>query len=329
MEKQQTVPADRAARVPLALRAERAIARAMFVACLATVRRIRFRNIRRLGSVLGALQFHVAFLERRRIASDLASLLGQPANDPRVRHLLLEAYRHSDAAVLEILKLLDARQDLATLLGDVEIGGVDRVTAALAEGRGAILLATHAGNGALLAVKLAAAGLPISVAYRESRMFERGLFERGFAQYGVEAIRATEGLQSYGHMLQALRRNRVLYVMADQGTKKARDGKVFRFLGKDMPMPGGPAQLARHARAPILPVATEGATPRWRFRVLPPVLRAEGSTVQEDAAVLFRIMEQQILRHPDCWSWHHRRWRRFALATHEPVPLDPVSDSGG
>jgi lauroyl/myristoyl acyltransferase len=325
MAEQQSVPADRAVHVPLALRAERALARAMFIACLATVRRIRFENIRRLGRLLGGLQFHVAFLERRRIERDVASLLGRPAGDPFVRHLLLEAYRHSDAAVLEVLKLLDARQDLATLLADVEIGGVERVSAALAEGRGAIVLATHAGNGALFAVKLAAAGLPITLAYRESRMFERGLFERGFAQYGVEAVRATEGLQSYGHMLKALRRNRVLYVMADQGTKKAREGKVFRFLGKDMPMPAGPAQLARHARAPILPVATLGATPGWRFQVLPPVERAEGSTVHEDAAALFRIMEQQILRHPDCWSWHHRRWRRFALATHEPVRLDPAT----
>jgi len=201
------------------------------------------------------------------------------------------------------------------------------VRAALEGGRGAILLATHAGNGALLAVQLAAAGLPVSVAYRESRMFDPGLFERGFAQYGVEAIRATDGLQSYGRMLQALRGKRVLYVMADQGTKKARDGTVFRFLGKDMPMPAGPAQLARHAKAPILPVATVGARPVWRFRILPPVERAEGSTFKEDAAALFRLMEQHILLHPECWTWHHRRWRRFALATDEPVRLDPAADA--
>ena len=59
--------------------------------------------------------------------------------------------------------------------------------------------------------------------------------------------------------------------MLDQGVKQAKDGQVHRFLGKDMPMPAGPAQLARAARAPVLPVATLAATPRWRFALQPPL----------------------------------------------------------
>jgi lauroyl/myristoyl acyltransferase len=31
-------------------------------------------------------------------------------------------------------------------------------------------------------------------------------------------------------------------------------------------------------------------------------------------AALLRVTEQDILRHPQLWSWHHRRWRRFPLA---------------
>ena len=72
-------------------------------------------------------------------------------------------------------------------------------------------------------------------------------------------------------MLKALKQGRIVFLMLDQGVKKAKDGIVHRFLGKDMPMSAGPAQLARAARAPVLPLATTAATPLWRFALQPPL----------------------------------------------------------
>ncbi len=301
-------------RVPIPLRIERFLSRTVFVACLLLVRRIRFERVRTVGAWLGALQFSLGFSARRRMVHDLAALLGHRRDDPMVQALMREAYRSSVAAALEMLKMLDRRQDDALLLSRVEVEGLSELETALAPGRGAILLASHAGNGALLVLRLVAAGVPVSVVYRESRMFDAGFFERGLGSYGIEGIRATEGLKAYGQMLGALRRNRVVFVMADQGTKKAKDGIVIRFLGKDMPMPAGPAQLARHARAPLLPVATTGANPAWRFEILPPIRPEPGSTLEDDMRAQFRISERLILRHPQWWSWPHRRWKYFPLA---------------
>jgi KDO2-lipid IV(A) lauroyltransferase len=176
------------------------------------------------------------------------------------------------------------------------------------------------GNGALLVVRLAAGGIPVSVVFREARMMDAGLFQRGMPFYGIEGILATDGIRAYSKMLGALRRNRVVYMMADQGTKKASDGMMLRFLGKDMPMPAGPAQLARHSTAPVLPVATVAAQPRWRFEILPPVALAKGASLEADAEALLRASEQLILRHPQLWSWHHRRWRNHPLASRRPPP---------
>jgi len=145
-------------------------------------------------------------------------------------------------------------------------------------------------------------------------MMDAGLFERGLSAYGVEGILATDGLKAYGRMLSALRSNRVVFIMADQGVKKARDGMVFRFLGKDMPMPAGPAQLARHADAPVLPVATVAVEPAWRFEILAPIPRQPSASLESDVESLLRASEQMILGNPQWWSWHHRRWRHFPLA---------------
>ncbi len=88
-------------------------------------------------------------------------------------------------------------------------------------------------------------------------------------------------------MLAALKQGRIVFLMLDQGVKQAKDGQVQRFLGKDMPMPAGPAQLARAARAPVLPVATLAATPRWRFALQPPLALGQDS-LEADVATLVR-----------------------------------------
>ncbi len=194
---------------------------------------------------------------------DLAALQGRGADDPAVKRQMREAYRINDAAVLEVLKMFDRRQDPAMLLAHVEVDGIALLRQALEAGRGAILLATHAGNSALLVIRLAAAGVPVSMVFRESRMMDAGLFERGLSAYGVEGILATDGLKAYGRMLGALRSNRVVFIMADQGVKKARDGMVFRFLGKDMPMPG----RAGAARAPCRRAGPAGGHGGGRARV--------------------------------------------------------------
>jgi hypothetical protein len=82
--------------------------------------------------------------------------------------------------------------------------------------------------------------------------------------------------------------------MLDQGVKQAKDGQVHRFLGKDMPMPAGPAQLARAARAPVVPVATLAATPRWRFALQPP-LRLGAASLESDVETLVRATERIVL----------------------------------
>ena len=299
---------------PLALRLERSLRRAMFLTGRTLVRGIPFERLRAVGEGIGELRFRLGFFPRRRMVRELAVLQGRPANDPDVKRQMREAYRINDAAVLEVLKMLDRRHDPAMLLSQVEVDGIAVLERVLEAGRGAILLATHAGNSALLVIRLAAAGIPVSMVFRESRMMDVGLFERGLTFYGVEGILATEGLKAYGRMLGALRSNRVVFIMADQGVKKARDGMVLRFLGKDMPMPAGPAQLARHADTPVLPVATVAVAPVWRFEILPPIPRPADSTLESDVESLLRASERMILRNPQWWSWHHRRWRRFPLA---------------
>ncbi len=79
-------------------------------------------------------------------------------------------------------------------------------------------------------------------------------------------------------------------------------------------MPGGVVQLARQTRAPIVPVTSLAVDPVWRFAIEPRLTLAPGGTIEEDTAIVTKHVEGQILAHPELWSWHHRRWRKFPVA---------------
>jgi KDO2-lipid IV(A) lauroyltransferase len=287
--------------------------RIMFLGARWLIRRIGFDGIRPAGSWLAAVHYRLGTRTRRRCLAGLAAWTGHAPSDPQVARTLREAYRVNTIAVLEVLSMVDRRLDAARLHKYCQVEGLEHLAAART-GRGAILLATHSGNSLLLAAQLADAGWPVSVVYRHTRMMSREFFAAGLPRYGFEGILANEGFRAYARMLDALRGNRVLFAMMDQGVERAETGLPLRFLGKDMPMPAGVVQLARQSRAPILPITTLAADPRWHFAVGPRLELVPGGSIEQDTREVLHHMEGTIRARPQLWSWPHRRWRNFPVA---------------
>jgi KDO2-lipid IV(A) lauroyltransferase len=289
--------------------------RATFLGMRWLLRRCGFGSARPLGTLFGALQYRFDAKLRRHCLEGLAALMGRKPADREVKRTLRSAYRVNTIAVLEVLSMVDTRLDARRLRERCQVEGLENLTAARG-GRGAILLATHSGNSLLLAAQLADQGWPVTIVYRQARMMSQQFFADGLPRYGFDGILANEGFKAYARMVDALRHDRILFAMMDQGVnaKKAETGVPLRFLGKDMPMPAGVVQLARTTRAPIVPVRSLAADPVWRFAIEPRLQMPPGGTIEEDTALVLRHVEQQILAHPELWSWQQRRWRDFPLA---------------
>jgi lauroyl/myristoyl acyltransferase len=296
------------------LRWRRARRRALFRFARTLMRMFGFGSARWLGAVLGSLHYWLDGATRRRCLQDLAKLTGRAQGDAEVVRTLRSGYRVNTVAVLEVLSMVDRKLDAASIRSLCRVDGMPLLQSTLA-GRGVILLATHSGNSLLLAAQLADAGWPVTVVYRHARMMSMEFFATGLPRYGMQGILANEGFKAYARMLDALRHNRILFAMMDQGVKEAETGVPVRFLGKDMPMPGGVVQLARHSRAPILPVTTLAADPIWHFAIEPRLVLQPGGTVEEDTAQVLQHVEKQILDHPGLWSWHQRRWKHSPMAS--------------
>ena len=152
--------------------------RGLFLALGALAPVVGFRRAPMLGKIIGALEYRFGVLRRRHCARDMAIALGRPLGDAWVAAQLRRAYQVNAQAVLEILAMLARREDDAMLAARLALEGTEHLRAALAAGRGAILLGTHAGNGVLLAARLAAEGWPVSVVYRQARMMPAEFFAR-------------------------------------------------------------------------------------------------------------------------------------------------------
>jgi KDO2-lipid IV(A) lauroyltransferase len=284
----------------------------LFLVMRWVLRRCGFDSARPIGAFLAKLHYLFDGDTRRRCLEGVAALLGRDAADPVVVRTVRSGYRVNTIAVLEVLNMVDRKLDSRRLHERCEVEGIENLQAAR-QGRGAILLATHSGNSLLLAAQLAERW-PVTIVYRQARMMSLEFFVEGLPRYGFDGILANEGFKAYARMIDALRHDRILFAMMDQGVKKAETGVPMRFLGKDMPMPGGVVQLARQTRAPILPVTTLAADPAWRFAIEPKLALAPGGTIEQDTAAVLKHVEGQILAHPELWSWQQRRWRDFPVA---------------
>jgi lauroyl/myristoyl acyltransferase len=287
--------------------------RALFIVMRQVLRLFGFDSARRIGAFLGALQYRFDGRLRRSCLEGVAAVLGRKPDDPQVVRTVRSAYRVNTMAVLEVLSMVDRRLDSRRLHERCIVDGLQNLEAARS-GRGAILLATHSGNSLLLAAQLADRGLPVTIVYRRARMMSLQFFVDGLPRYGFEGILANEGFKAYARMIDSLRHNRILFAMMDQGVKSAETGVPLRFLGKDMPMPGGVVQLARQTRAPILPVTTLAADPLWHFAIEPRLQLVPGGSIEDDTAAVLKTVEAQILAHPELWSWQQRRWADFPVA---------------
>lgn len=287
--------------------------RAVFLAARWLVRVFGFDRLRPLGRFFGDLQYSLQVFNRRRCKAHIAAVLGSDPASPQVARTLRSAYRVNTISALEVASMVDRRIDPVRLYARCKVDGLDNLAAARS-GQGAILLATHACNSLLLLAQLADQGWPLTLVYRQSPNVPREFIDGGLRRYGFDGIAAESGFKAFAGLIDAVRRDRVVFAMMDHGVSKAESGVQQRFLGKDMPMPGGIVQLARQTRAPIVPIRSLAVDPVWHFQIEPRLQLLPGASFEEDMATVLGHVERQILARPELWSWPHRRWRKYPIA---------------
>lgn len=200
----------------------------------------------------------------------------------------------------------------AEILDRVALENEEALSDLLAEGRGAILLSGHFGNWEWLARRVAAAGHPFAVLFKEPG--DPVLADR------LRSTRAVAGIEQieYDDMRGAirwLRKGRVLGIVMDQEPRKSSEGVVAPLFGQPTMTHVGPFRLARMAGAPLLTFfcrAVGGGRYRARLEPLPVSETADPEEgIAEDAARFNARLEAAVRRDPEHWMWMYKRWARI------------------
>ena len=258
-----------------------------------------------LGHGLGTLAYAVSARLRRQSQAHLA--LAMPEMPERERRRIA---RRSFALLGRgaLAFIVAHRMGTARVLPSITVEGREHLDAALAQGRGVLLVTFHFGCFEVLAAGIGSQYGARAVGRESDEDGPTAILIQMRRELGCDTIERGAPLD----ILRTLSAGKPVAMLVDQDTDDVHGGFV-PFFGSLAHTPLGPAALAIRARIPVVMgfIAWEGLT-RHRVFVLPPVApRADlpnDEAVLELTARMTKLGEDEIRRRPDHWIWIHRRW---------------------
>lgn len=190
--------------------------------------------------------------------------------------------------------------------------GLDHLTEALATGRGVVVALPHLGNwdlaGAWATTALRTPFTTVAERLKPEKLFDRFVAYR--EGLGMEVVPHTGGA-AFGTLARRLRGGGLVCLVAERDLSAS--GVEVTFFGDTTRMPAGPALLAQHTGAVLLPVTLwYDESPVMRGRIHPPVEVPESGTRAEKTSVMTQSLADTfatgIADHPEDWHMLQRLW---------------------
>ncbi|MFE7816180.1 phosphatidylinositol mannoside acyltransferase [Streptomyces sp. NPDC057433] len=204
----------------------------------------------------------------------------------------------------------------------IDIKDIHRVTDGMAAGKGVVLALPHLANWDL-AGAWATTGLGIPFTTVAERLKPETLYDR-FVAYreglGMEVLPHNGG-SAFGTLARRLRDGGLVCLVADRDLSAS--GVEVEFFGETARMPAGPALLAQHTGALLLPATLwYDDSPVMRGRVHPAVPVPTSGTRAEKTSVMTQALADAfatgIADHPEDWHMLQRLWLKDLDPAREP-----------
>ena len=263
-----------------------------------------------MGSFIGWLWFDVLRI-RRRIAIDNVSI-AFPERNLRERTAIARASLRSLGQTL-IEYFIFPFFEKESVDRYFEVQGIENLRAALASGRGAIMMTLHLGNGDFAVAALSRMGFPMQLISKEFK--SKWLNDLWFGMREKHGTKFISPEKSSFEILRALRRNEIVVFVLDQFMGPP-VGVRTRFFGRVTGTAMGCAVIADRTGAPVVPAYTFRKPNGQHVMVFEePMAFLDHGPREQNIAVMTQSytdkIEAIIRRHPDQWMWIHRRWKEF------------------
>jgi phosphatidylinositol dimannoside acyltransferase len=250
----------------------------------------------------GSVAYRLAKGKRAVVERNIGRVVGHGPERDRV---VLGAFRFYARYWFDVLRLGGIGE---AELDAVETAGLDQLDAALARGRGVVVVTPHFGSYDVAVAWLGHRGYRFNTAAEVLR--PRALFEWFVSQRrAVTVVPSEPGAVARRRLTRALQRGEGVALPAERDL--ARRGVWVEFFGERTTFPAGPAALAVHTGAALLWGAMffDGAGYRLEFGEIP--YEATGDLRRDIEAATRRIapaLEAVVRRAPDQWHLFMPNW---------------------
>ncbi len=255
------------------------------------------------GRLIGELLF--TLLPRRRRIVETNLRLSFPELDERQRRTLARRnFHYSATALLEVPYGWWRSPRYLERLTHIE--GMEHMEAALAQGRGAIMMGGHF-TSMLICGRLLAMHLPFHILVKPAKNPLYESLMRSYRQRDYAGVINTDDLRG---MVKALKKGEIVWYSPDQDL--GADRSVFApFMGVSTATITATARLAKMSKAPIVPINFERLPGGlgYRMRLLPPMEAFPSGDDVADATRVNQFIEAHVREVPDQYLWAHRRYK--------------------
>ena len=234
------------------------------------------------------------------------------ATDAALERLCQENFRNFGRMLADYFYCTAAQTaDIRALLE--EWHGIDNLRAALAQGRGVVLITAHLGNWELGGTLLALDGWPINVVTLEEPTGELTRTRDDYRRrLGIRTIAVGENKFAFVEMIAALRRNEIICMLVDR--PYAETGSPVDFFGRETSFSSAPVLLWQHTGAAIIP-AFVLQNPGGRYHAFAePTIALESSADRRESLArntqrIATAFEKFIRPHPEQWFNYVPIWK--------------------
>jgi len=255
-----------------------------------------------LGWIIRRLPLPYIRIAQRNIA------LCMPQLTPLERAKLLNRHCQSlGMAVCETANTWWSRDSAVKRLAKVE--GLHHLEAALAQGKGAILIGGHF-TTIEIATRILGTVVPLNVVYRppKNALIAKVMYQN-FCRHG-KPIAHTD-IRS---MIRALKHNEAVWYAPDQSYRN-KGAAMVNFFGVPAATTTSTSRLARISGAAVLTYFPERlpGTAGYRVVIGPALKDFPGLDPVQDVERFHRLLEAQIRHVPEQYFWVHRRFKGLSL----------------